>query len=265
MRKLRLFSIILLLASTILFAGFQMYTKVVRDTKSPVVECETEELTVSVKDPVEKLFEGVTAKDKRSGDVSDTLVIEEMTAFTDKNTRVITYAAVDESKNVGRCERTLRYSDYQAPRFTMNKSLCFPMGDNVNIFDIIGAKSSLDGELGANIKYALEEVINTMEEGSYPIEFRVTDSAGKTVYLNTEIEILSREKSSIDVYLDEYLIYVKKGSSFNPEKYYKGAEQDGELTIKSKVDTDKAGTYYVDYILKSGAISGKSRLLVVVQ
>ena len=242
-----------------------MYTKVVRDTKPPKVECKTESLTVSVKDPVEKLFEGVTAQDKRTGDVSDTLVIEEMTSFTEEGTRVITYAAVDASKNVGRCERTLRYSDYRAPKFSMNQSLCFPIGGSVNIFDVIGAKSSLDGDLSGNIKYTIEKTINTMEEGSYPIEFRVMDSAGKMVYLSTDIEILSREKSAIDVYLDEYLIYVKKGASFDPDDYYKGAEQDGELTIKSKVDTDEAGTYYVDYIVESGAVSGKSRLLVVVQ
>lgn len=265
MKKLRIYSILLLFVSIALFMIFQMYSKVVRDNKPPRVTCESEELTVSVQDPVETLFKGVTAKDSRSGDVTDTLVIEEMSAFTEEGTRIITYAAVDDSKNVGRCERVLKYSDYEEPQFNLSKSLCFTMGANVNIFDVITAESSMDGDLSANIKYALEKTINTMEEGSYPIEFRVMDSGGKTVYLNTEVEILSREYAAINVLLDEYLVYIKKGSTFNPDKYYRGADGEGTLTIKSTVDTKEAGTYYVDYIVSGGNISGKSRLVVVVE
>ena len=265
MKKLRLFSIVLLFVSIVLFVVFQMYTKVVKDNKPPVVTCESEELVISVKDPSKDLFKGVKAVDKRSGDVTDTLVVEEMSAFTGDGTRVITYAAVDESKNVGRLERVLKYKDYSEPKFNMNRSLCFPMGANLNIFSIVSAKSSLDGDLSGNIKYNLEKTVNTLEEGSYPVTFRVMDSGGNTVYLNTEIEILDRADSSINVFLDKYLIYLEKGDSFDPEKYYRGADREGALAIKSEVDMDKEGTYHVDYIVKGTGISGKSRLVVVVQ
>ncbi len=43
------------------------------------------------------------------------------------------------------------------------------------------------------------------------------------------------------------------------------ADKEGELTVQSNVNTAKAGSYYVDYIVNAGAISGKSRLVVVVQ
>ena len=152
MKKLRVFSIVLLIVSVIIFIAFQMYAKVVRDNKSPVITCESEELVVSVEATTEELLENVTAKDSHSGDVTDTLVIEEMSAFTEDGTRVITYAAVDESKNVGRCERVLTYTDYEKPKFGMNSSLCFRMGTNINIFDVITAESSLDGDLSEKIK-----------------------------------------------------------------------------------------------------------------
>lgn len=265
MKKLRIFSILLLFVSIVLFFVFQMYSKVVRDNNPPTVTCDTEELKVSVEATTEDLLKGVTAKDSRSGDVTDSLVIEEMSAFTEEGTRIITYAAVDDSKNVGRCERVLKYTDYVEPRFDLKESLCFKMGAKVNVFDIIMAESSLDGDLSGNIKYALEKTINTMEAGSYPVEFRVMDSGGKTVYLNTAIEILSSEYAAIKVYLDEYLVYVKKGSSFDPDKYYKGADREGTLTIKSEVNTKEAGTYYVDYFVMNGNVGGKSRLVVVVE
>ena len=265
MKRLRIFSILLLLVSIALFLVFQMYSKVVRDNNPPKVTCESEEIKVSVEAKTEDLLKGVSAKDGRSGDVTDTLVIEEMSAFTEDGTRIITYAAVDGSKNVGRCERVLKYTDYKAPRFKMNGSLCFQMGANVNVFNVISAESALDGDLSKKIKYALEKTINTMSEGSYPIEFRVMDSGGKMAYLNTEIEILSRDYSGIKVMLTDYLVYVKKGSSFNASNYYRGADREGQLTIKSEVDTGKSGTYYVDYIVKNGSIGGKSRLVVVVE
>lgn len=265
MKRLRIISTFLLIISAALFVAFQMYLKVVKDNTRPTVMCETEELIVSVETSEKDLFQGVTAEDSRSGDVTDTLVIEALSAFTEEGTRIITYAAVDESKNVGRCERVLKYSDYTAPVFSLKDSLCYTMGSNVNILGTISAESSLDGDLSGNIKYALEKTINTMEEGSYPIEFRVTDSGGKTVYLKTEVEILSRDYAGIDVKLDEYLVYIRTGSTFNPDIYYRGSDREGDLTIKSNVKTDEPGTYYVDYIVKSGGISGKSRLLVVVE
>jgi len=58
---------------------------------------------------------------------------------------------------------------------------------------------------------------------------------------------------------------VKKGASFQAKEYYKGASVEGELQIKSNVDTSEEGTYYVDYIMNGLALKGKARLIVVVQ
>lgn len=265
MKKLKVFSILLLFLSTGAFIAYQAYTRVVQDKTPPVVTCDSEELTVSVGATDEDLLKGVTAKDKRSGDVSDTLVIESMSAFTDEGTRVITYAAVDKSMNVGRCERMLVYEDYQKPVFHMSAPLCYKVGSDINIMAGITADSVLDGSLTSNIKYSLENTVNTMTAGSYPVEFRVMDSGGSTVYLNTQIEIYDRTYAGIEVTLSDYLVYVAKGQGFDPAAYYAGADREGELSIESNVNTEEAGTYYVDYIVNGMGASGKSRLVVVVQ
>ena len=266
MKKLRVFSIMLLMVSTAAFVIFQVYIHIVQDNTPPVVTCETTEFTVPVDAEEEVLFEGVTAKDSRSGDVTDTLVIEKMSAFTEDGTRILTYAAVDESKNVGRCERTVTYEGYEPPTFDLTAPLSFAIGKQVNILEVITANSVLDGDLSENIKYTLESSINTMEEGAYPVEFRVMDSGGKNVYLKTEVEIYGREYASIEVKLKDYLVYVKKGAKFDAKKYYKGASLDDvELKINSNVNTKEAGTYYVDYVVSQGTSKGKSRLVVVVQ
>ena len=64
--------------------------------------------------------------------------------------------------------------------------------------------------------------------------------------------------------LSDYLVYIGRGSDFNPEDYYQDADAEGDLDIESTVNTSEAGTYYVDYTVSAGNMSGKSRLVVVV-
>lgn len=71
----------------------------------------------------------------------------------------------------------------------------------------ITADSVLDGDLTSNIKYSLEKTVNTQAAGEYPIEFRVMDSGGNTVYLKTQISISDKSYAGIDV--NEYSCAVK--------------------------------------------------------
>ena len=265
MKKLRVFSIILLLISTGAFVAFRTYSKHIQDNIPPVVTCDSEELRVSVTAAKEDLLAGVTANDSRSGDVTDSVVVESMSAFTEEGTRIITYAAVDDSMNVGRCERTLVYEDYAPPVFHMSEPLCYTVGQNIDILSCISAQSVLDGDLTSNIKYSLEKTINTMTAGEYPIEFRVMDSGGNTVYLKTQISISDKNYAGIEVKLKDYLIYLSVGEGFDPALYYQEADREGELSIESNVNTAQAGIYYVDYVVSGTMSSGKSRLVVVVR
>ena len=266
MKKIKIFSVLLLVVSTVLFVGFALRKKIAADGVPPVVSCTNGARSVSVLVTEEELLQGVSAQDDRCGDVSDTLVVENISSFYDDGSRTVTYAAVDDSMNVGRCEQSITYTDYEEPKFNMENDLCFSVGGKIDFLSAISANGAIDGDLTERIKYSIYETVNTMSAGTYPIEFRVMDSAGNTVYLETEIEILEPEEARIVVELEKYLVYVKKGERFNPEKYYKDADvEDGNLRIKSKVDTSKSGIYHVDYIVESNEVSGKSRLIVVVE
>ncbi|MGN0334456.1 MAG: hypothetical protein ACI4DV_02170 [Lachnospiraceae bacterium] len=278
MKKVRIFSVLLLLVTVVLFAGFQVYRKVVTDRVPPEIHCESDVLKISVKGDTSKLLEDVTAYDQRDGDVSGQLIVEKISGFIDEDTRTVTYAAVDSQMNVGRKERTIVYTDYEEPRFRLNGPLCFPAGSSVNVFSCISADSVLDGELDGRIKYSLDSMINSSEAGEYPIEFRVLDSAGKQVYLKTSVEIYAREYDSLKVTLSDYLVYLKQGESFDAASYFEEVTQgtgvsgmkpvelaEGELRIESDVDTSVKGVYCVDYYAEHEMRLGKSRLIVVVE
>lgn len=265
MKKIRVLSVLLLVVSVAAFIVFNMYRNVIMDNNPPVVTCDKEEITVSIDVTEEELLKGVKAEDKRSGDVSDTLVVESMSAFSEDGKRVVTYAAVDESMNVGRCEQTVIYEGYEEPKFAMNSSLCFAIGEKVDLLSPVTVSSVLDGNLTDNIKYNLAEVIDKTTAGNYPIEYRVTDSGGNVVYLSTYVEICDSSYAANEVYLTDYLVYVQKGAAFDPYAYYVGADSGVTLQVQSTVNTGEPGTYYVDYIVSDGGLNGKSRLVVVVE
>lgn len=263
--KKNILSVILLVISLCCFIGFKQYRKATEDKIPPVLSCESETITATVAITEEELLAGVTAVDAVSGDVSSTLVIEDISDFISENTRIVTYAAIDESMNVGRLERTLVYTDYKEPVFTLSAPTSYPVGSKINVLGNIKATSNLDGDLTDKVRYGLVGVIDNLVPGRYPVEFRVTDSCGKTSYFNTEIEVYDSLYSGIEVTLKKYLVYVKKGADFNAESYFKSSNIEGELSIVSDVNTKEAGVYYVDYYVNAVNASGKSRLVVVVK
>lgn len=264
MKRIKIASILLLVISVLIFGAYKIYEKMTSDTVAPVIKCGSEEILVSVSASEEEFLSDVTAIDDKSGDVSETLVVEEISAFAEENTRIVTYAAIDEKGNVGRHNRILKYTDYQIPKFNLTNSLRFPKGRMVNVLENMEVYSVLDGDLTDSIKYSVENTINLENTGVYSIEFRVMDSAGHIEYLNTEIEIYDITEERIQVFLSEYLIYLPKGAQFDPQAYYVGADTEGTLAIQSDVNTSEAGVYSVDYVVQGVSSIGKNRLIVVV-
>lgn len=264
MRKIKIFSIILFICSAAVYIGCRIYAGVMTDHTPPVISG-GDAIEVSVEDPKEKLLEGMTAEDDRDGDVTDSLVVQEISEFDDEGNRTVRYAAVDDSGNVGYYSRTMTYTDYRQPTFAMSSPLRFPMGTSFNICEGITASSVLDGDLSDKIKYTLDRAVSNATTGTYEVEFRVMDSAGRTSYLKTALEVYDPSEERIEVTLSDYLVYIRANSEFHASAYFEEASVDGDLDIQSTVNTSKAGVYYTDYVVTDNRLTGKSRLVVVVR
>lgn len=264
MRKIKIFSIILFICSAAIYIGCRIYAGVMTDHTPPVISG-GDAIEVSVEDPKEKLLEGMTAEDDRDGDVTDSLVVQEISEFDDEGNRTVRYAAVDDSGNVGYYSRTMTYTDYRQPTFAMSSPLRFPMGTSFNICEGITASSVLDGDLSDKIKYTLDRAVSNATTGTYDVEFRVMDSAGRTSYLKTVLEVYDPSEERIEVTLSDYLVYIRANSEFHASAYFEEASVDGDLDIQSTVNTSKAGVYYTDYVVTDNRLTGKNRLVVVVR
>ena len=261
MIKKRTWHILILIIFLIFIDIYLLYAMVISDSEAPQVVCSGDEITVSVKATDEELLEGVTASDNRDGNVTDSVVVESISAFAGDE-RIIVYAAVDRKGNVGRAQRTLRYTDYEAPEFGLDAPLRFSYGFSPDLLQNVTADSTLDGDLTGNVKYSMDSGLDVSEAGIYEVEYSVSDSTGTISYLPVTVELYDPMEERGTVELSDYLVYVEQGSDFNERDYFEESSVDGSLYIDSDVDTDTEGVYSVEYTVSDGENTGKSRLVV---
>ena len=86
------------------------------------------------------------------------------------------------------------------------------------------------------------------------MEYRVTDSAGNTSYLQTSLEVYDPRDYQIDVELTSYLVYTPLNTPLDVGAYYAGADWTNEvaLNIESDLDTSRPGCYYADFNVSDG-------------
>ena len=249
-----------------------------RDTKGPRIEFTAEELVLSVRDDRSKLLEGVTARDDRDGDVTASILVEGISSIRSDHSVIVTYAAFDRAGNVSKAVRTVSYGDYEPARFRLTGPLMFRSGITVDPFAYIEAWDPLAGDLSNRVKVVLlSGESNTSNVGVYDVELRVTNKMGDTAKLVVPLEIYANGTYNATVQLSDYLVYMKKGESFDKTAYLKNTicggrayEADSlpegmDVRIDSNVRSGVPGTYTVDYTVTYGNYIGCSRLIVVVE
>ena len=134
------------------FAIYQFLWNQTYDREPPEITMDQDELTLSVSDLESALLQGVTATDAQDGDVTDSLVVESVRGVVADQRFTVTYAAFDSDGNVTKAQRTVRYSDYVSPRFSLTGSLLFRTGSSLDIFSVLKAEDVVDGDLTDRIK-----------------------------------------------------------------------------------------------------------------
>lgn len=249
------------------FVAYRSYTKANSGGLAPVIFYETDVIYAKVGVTDEELLAGMTASDDKDGDVTDSLVVEGISQFVDKNTCVVTYAAFDSSDNVGKATRTLVYTDYHPPRFELSQPMSFKYDININILGHITAWDCIDGDVTKKIKVTIEsDVMSIYEPGIYDLRFRVTNSMGDTSYLPLNLEIkdasYSVPASAPKTKLSKYLEYLEVGEGFDPLSYVRSVSIDNtevnpymygrnNIEVRSSVNTEVPGVYTVEYITTS--------------
>ena len=257
MRIIRIGTIIIFLASGIFFfVGKQVSSK--KDVIPPVITAESQELHVDAGSNIKELMKGLTAKDDRDGDLTEEILIGNISPFETKGVSTIEYLVFDKSNNVGRFQRTVYFDGYRSPMFELTKPLTFEKNGEILLSDRLFAKDVLEGDITDKIRYTASNVIQ-YEEGTYDLIVEVKNSYGDVVQKTLPINIVSQNMDVERIQLETYLIYVEKDAEIYPEDYVKAIvnlngepDSEAELYITSEVNLKTAGTGQFRYELYKG-------------
>lgn len=260
MKKRNWIWILLIVLSLGAFFGYRVLDAMRTDTRAPEIRMDGSVPELSVADPKSALTQGMTAVDPEDGDVTDSLVVESITMLENDGTVSVTYAAFDAAGNVAKTQRNAKYTDYRSPRFTLKQPLIYRQGSSFDVLSNVGAEDVIDGDIQHRVRATILGDKALSQAGTHVLQFQVTNSLGDTHTQNLPVEVITEDLYDADLELTDYLVYLPRGSVYNPAAYLKsfirqnrlldltsGLPAHYKLETKGQVQTQNPGTYTVEY------------------
>ena len=269
MRALRIVTVILL-AVSLVFAGWanhRYYSQL--NTDYPTIVNTVEELEISVQDPPEAMFAGLTASDATDGDLTDRIMVASVSHFLEPATVRVKYVVFDNHNNSATLTRRVHYTDYTAPMFLLDKAPVYTVGNSFDLLKHIRVEDCLDGDISDRIR-VISNMVNNYSVGNYPVVLEVSNSCGDTAQITIWVTYQAKE-STAAVALQQYVVYQKQGETFEPERWIasvtdrQGAHLNlDDVEVQGNLDVNTPGVYSLVYSYSDGKLSGQSTLTVVV-
>lgn len=281
--------VLLIIACLAVFFGYRALERIKSDTDAPEIKIDAFIPEISVSDSKSALLQGVTAVDRRDGDVTASLVVESLSLQDSEGRLLVTYAAFDKAGNVAKAQREARYTDYESPKFTMDAPLLYPYGSNFDVLSTVGATDVIDGEIQHRVRATSLADHSIAILGTHDVKFQVTNSLGDTSTLVFPVEVYDPGTYDADLTLTEYLIYLPAGTAFTPKSYLdsfifqgtttdlrRGLPSGYTLQTKGDIQTQTPGVYPVEFRVtytirhatdpeRDQKYVGYSKLIVVVE
>ncbi len=273
MKYIKIGIIVIFLIVAVIFTYNWYQDKRAIDKTYPEIQMGSELLEVSVKATDEDFLKDVIARDAKDGDLTNSIIVESVSQFIDKKNHIckVTYVVEDSDNNVTKATRNIKFIDYEKPKFTLSQPLCFNIGSEISISDVIGAIDEYDGDISHKVKI-LSSTVSNKTAGAYTVTAQVTNSLGDTSKLKATVVIRQGNNLSPVIELKQNIVYLKKGQNFNAKKYIKSVkDKDGNAmstdavsVVSSSVDTEETGYYTVAYAVNSEDYAEDATYLAVV-
>lgn len=258
-------------ALSFLFAGYYLFREKLTVDRPPSLACQAETLNLSVKDGEEALLRNVSAYDEEDGDLTGSVLVENISGFVAAGKRIVTYAVIDSAGNVSKLSCNLIYRDYVGPRFSLSRSLSFEYGTSINLKKYLSAYDETDGDLTAKIRLSYPDGQSLLyEKGNHRVIASVTNSMGDTA--SVELIVTVGSFSGLSVELTDYLVY--PNGKWDPLTYFASVSRGTEvlkeealagLTVSGEPDLTKNGSYPVVYrYTGENGETAEARLIAVV-
>ena len=271
MRVVRVVTVAVFMLSVFIW-GIGKYHALSQDVVSPVIVADSDEIHVSTKDDESELKKGLTATDNVDGDITDGIVIANISQFSEKGVCKIEYLVFDQSNNVGHYERTVCFDDYKSPEISLTAPLMYKQNKEIVLTDRLFVTDQLEGDISDKLRFSTAGATQ-YETGIYELYVEARNSYGDQVEETLLLNIIPYENDRGYIRLKEYLVYIPAGKKINPEKYIeKAVDNEGNpiprdsVIITKEVDTSKPGTGQFRYEVKdkNGSVAAITFLAVIV-
>ena len=268
MRRLHIIVLaVLALSAALLGASIAAHT-LREDRTLPEIRCPDDPLTVSVQEGSDSLLQGVTAWDEKDGDLTGSLLVQRVERDADSGEIYVTYAVADSDHHVVTKERTLRYSDYTPPRFTLSRALRYTPGSSILLRDRLSASDFIDGDASDRTRSKAGNLSNSYAEGVFPIEAEVVNSLGDTAKLTLDVEVRSFAAGEPVISLWTYLVYLKEGEAFPAADYIESVTDGDAASVAALLPEGglQKGVNKVQYVCTGySGVPGSTTLYVIVE
>ena len=193
--RTRIFVIILFLLSIGAYAGYAFYQRFVVDKVPPVITMDESTIHLNSGASDEEILSGVSAKDNKDGDVSDTLMVETKTNFIEPGRFNVSIVAYDSSNNISKNTREVIYDDYESPTILVVEELRFPVSNDASKFSAtsilsrLQAQDKIEGNISGRMQLTYEQNILITTPGDYKASVSVTNSYGDVATLPITITV----------------------------------------------------------------------------
>ena len=246
MRYLRLGTLIAFVAALLLL-GYTCIIVSRQDTTAPVISDSLEQPHLESAQDDQALKEGLTASDNRDGDLTDKIMVERLSRFTEPGVCNVSYVVFDKSNNICRYERKVVFDNYTPPRISLEKPLVYYAGSDITFMDRLKLTHALEGDISHKLKLEASNV-DSSEVGVYEIQLRAVTLYGEEVYAKLPLNVIAYNAQAQVINLKQNLVYVKQGEPFNPKLYIKDVKDcnknDIDISVVyvfSQVDVSRPG------------------------
>jgi hypothetical protein len=269
MRTLRIIAVIIFVSSLVFsFWANNRYSSTL-NTDYPAITNSEDTLQISVNDPPEAIFKGLSAKDATDGDLTDQIMVASISHFLEPGTVNVKYVVFDKHSNSATLTRKVHYTDYKAPEFFLDKAPVYTLGSSFDLLQHIRVNDCIDGEIGDQIR-VISNLVNNYSAGNYPVVLEVSNSYGDTAQITIWVSYQSKPSTAV-VKLHQYIVYVQQGDTFDPYRWLASvtdrdavALDAANIEIQGNLDLNTPGYYQLVYNYDDGKLTGQSPLTVVV-
>ena len=263
MKKLNIFCISIFILSVIAAVAYTFLFRDDIDRIGPQIYMESDSVEAKINAPEEELLKGVTAKDTKDGDVTDSLVIENISKFWEPGKCTINYAAFDSDGNVAKASRTLTYTDYRSPEFEILEPIIIDSSYSGDYTEFVKVTDSIDGDISNLVKISQESNIEMYEDKESFLKYVVTNRFGDTIELPIKLNVdKTGMKKFLGLECEKYIVYtdidtpvdvmsyveraIVKGVEYSLDESLDGVAVRDRIKLMGDVDYKTPGTYQVD-------------------